>query len=98
MRYNLTPNDSINEALKKCKINDEIYLSNGIYNEKVIISIDGIALIGESKENVIIQNKDFFYKIMADFNECNTFRTFTIAPYLGFNYPKFRMKTIFLTN
>ena len=45
MRYNLTPNDSINKVLKKCKINDEIYLSNGIYNEKVIISIDGIALI-----------------------------------------------------
>ncbi len=79
MRYNLTPNDSINKVLKKCKINDEIYLSNGIYNEKVIISIDGIALIGESKDNVIIQNKDFFYKIMDDFNECNTFRTFTVA-------------------
>ncbi len=79
MLYKLTPKDSINEVLKQCTKNDEIFLSNGVYNEKIIISIDGISLIGESKNGVIIKNKDFFYKIMPDFNECNTFRTYTVA-------------------
>lgn len=79
MTIKLTPNDSINETLKHCSKNDEILLSNGIYNEKVLINVDGISLIGESKNGVIIKNKDFFYKIMSDFNECNTFRTYTVA-------------------
>ncbi len=79
MIYKLTPKDSINETLKHCSINDEILLSNGVYNEKIHININGISLIGESKTGVIIKNKDFFYKIMSDFNECNTFRTYTVA-------------------
>lgn len=79
MIYKLSPNDSINDTLKKCSKNDEILLSKGIYNEKITISIEGISLIGESKENVIITNKDHFYKIMDDFNECNTFRSYTVA-------------------
>ena len=49
MTIKLTPNDSINETLKHCSKNDEILLSNGIYNEKVLINVDGISLIGESK-------------------------------------------------
>ncbi len=79
MIFKLTPNDSINKTLKQCKKNDIILLSKGIYHEKVLINIEGITLKGESKNDVIIKNKDHFYKIMEDFNECNTFRTYTVA-------------------
>ena len=79
MIFKITPNDSINKTLKQCKKNDIILLSNGIYHEKVLINIEGITLKGESKNDVIIKNKDHFYKIMEDFNECNTFRSYTVA-------------------
>lgn len=79
MIYKITPKDSINDTLKLCKKNDKIYLFNGIYNEKVLINVEGITLIGEDKNKVIIKNKDHFYKIMEDHNECNTFRTYTVA-------------------
>ncbi len=79
MIYNLTPANSINDTLKMCNKNDKIMLSKGIYNEKVIINVEGISIIGENKNEVIIRNKDFFHKIMSDYNECNTFRTFTVA-------------------
>lgn len=69
---------SINESLKNLSKGDTLYLSNGIYNEKVEIEISDINIIGESKENTIISNKDYFHKIMDDFNECNTFRTYTL--------------------
>ncbi len=79
MIYELSPNDSINDTLKYCIKNDEIRLSNGIYREKIIVSVEGVTIVGESKDKVIITNKDYFYKIMEDHNECNTFRTYTVA-------------------
>lgn len=68
---------SINETLRQCNPGDIIILKPGIYNEKVEIFKDNIAIKGESAENTIISNKDFYHKIMPDYNECNTFRTYT---------------------
>lgn len=92
MKYTLNPAMSINETLKKCVPGDQIYLENGIYNEKVEIDIDNITIIGQDEDNVIIQNHDFYHKIMADYNECNTFRTFTL--YVGSNNVKLSNLTI----
>lgn len=75
MKYYLTPNDSINECLKKCKENDTIYLSEGIYNEKIKIFTDGIKIIGD---NSIIQNMDYYNKIGQDNKELLTVRTYTL--------------------
>lgn len=70
------------KTLKKCLENicegDTLFLRNGVYEEKLEILVDNINIIGESKDGVIIENKDFYHKIMPDYNECNTFRTYTV--------------------
>ena len=78
MQYELTPKLSINETLKNAHPGDIIYLKNGIYYEKVEIFNNNIQIIGESKENTIISNNDYYHKVMPDNNECNTFRTYTV--------------------
>lgn len=83
MRYTIGPSDSINEMLKKLKDNDELFLKSGIYKEKIESFNNNIKIIGENKENTIITNNDHFHKIMDDYNECNTFRTYTL--YVGGN-------------
>lgn len=78
MLYEIDSSMSINDTLLKLKDGDTLFLKNGIYNEKVEVEISNINIVGESKENTIICNKDYFYKIMEDYNECNTFRTYTL--------------------
>ncbi|MBE6137058.1 MAG: pectin esterase [Erysipelotrichaceae bacterium] len=83
MKYIIDSKESINDTLAKCKPGDSIYLKNGIYNEKVEVRIDNLTIIGESQNNTIIANMDYYHKIMPDHNECNTFRTYTV--YVGSN-------------
>lgn len=84
MKYIIDTGISINETLKKCAPGDTIFLKKGIYREKIEILTDYIHIIGESKKDTIITNHDFYHKIMADYNECNTFRTYTC--YVGANH------------
>lgn len=81
MKYIIDTSFSINEVLSKCVPGDTIFLKKGIYKEKVELLTDNIQLIGESQQDTIITNHDFYHKIMADYNECNTFRTYTC--YIG---------------
>jgi pectinesterase len=74
---------SINETLKNCNDGDVIILEPGIYKEKVEIYKNNISIIGLDKTNTIITNNDYYHKIMNDYNECNTFRTYTL--YVGGN-------------
>lgn len=92
MIYKLKPVDSINEILAKCVPGDTIYLSSGIYYEKVLVLKDNITIVGENPENTIISNHDYYHKIMSDYNECNTFRTFSC--YVGGNNVIFEGITI----
>lgn len=78
MRYEIDNTKSITESVSQLKDGDTLFLKNGIYNEKVEIIGNNINIIGESEEKVIIQNKDWYSKIMPDYNECNTFRTETV--------------------
>lgn len=77
MKFILTDTQYINETLKKAARGDTIYLTAGIYHEKVEILTDGIILTGDGADKTIITNHDFYHKIMPDYNECNTFRTYT---------------------
>lgn len=77
MEYYINTNNSINKTLEKCASGDIIYLDEGIYYEKVIILVDNIKIIGKDSNKTIISNNDFYHKIMKDYNECNTFRTYT---------------------
>lgn len=78
MQYTIDSNTSINETLKKMSEGDTLYLKNGFYKEKVVVLQNNINIIGETMDEVIISNHDWFTKIMLDYNECNTFRTYTL--------------------
>lgn len=75
MNYYLSINDSINEYLRKCKNGDVLYLSEGIYEEKIKISVEGIKIIGN---NTTIQYKDYYNKVGKDNKELLTVRTYTL--------------------
>lgn len=83
MKYIINNTISINNTIEKMQDGDTIYLKNGIYKEKIETNKNNIIIEGESKENVIIVNNDYYHKIMSDYNECNTFRTYTF--YIGGN-------------
>lgn len=83
MEFIINNSFSINEYISKMVPGDILKLKPGIYKEKVEIITDGITIIGEDKEKTIITNNDYYHKIMADYNECNTFRTYTL--YVGGN-------------
>lgn len=78
MNFYITPDLKINEVLPLVKEGDTIYLKAGTYKEKVKIDIDNLTIIGDGIDKTIITNDDYYLKHMADHNECNTFRTFTL--------------------
>mgnify|MGYP005782145423 FL=1 len=69
---------SIQEAVKSIKNTPEtIFIKNGIYKERVEITLDNITLIGESAENTVITN-DYCARIpMEDGSKRGTFRSYT---------------------
>lgn len=83
MILEITPDMSINDTLKKVNVGDIIILRDGIYKEKVEIWKDKITIQAKNLGKAVITNKDYYHKIMADGNECNTFRTYTM--YVGGN-------------
>ena len=78
MIYEIGPTNSINEIISKMNENDTLILNDGIYNEKVFILKDKILIKAKHEHKAIIQNHDYYHKIMQDENECNTFRTYTM--------------------
>ena len=57
----------------------EIFLKNGVYRQKLVLSKPDITLKGESREGAIISYGDYAKKIHADGREYNTFRTYTLC-------------------
>ena len=92
MEYIIDNTTSINDTLEKMKDFDVLILKKGIYKEKVKVLNNNITIKGLDRDEVIIENKDFFHKIMPDFNECNTFRTYTV--YVGGDNVFFQNLTI----
>lgn len=92
MEFRINNTHSINETLKKLSSGDTLFLEKGIYKEKIEVLIDNITIIGEDRENTIIENHDWFHKVMKDYQECNTFRTFTL--YVGSNNVNLKNLTV----
>lgn len=61
------------------QIEHTIYLSKGIYRQKVKITLNHIKLVGESKTETIIVHNDYSYKLHDDGLLYNTFRTATLT-------------------
>jgi pectinesterase len=92
MKYTVDNTVLLNKIINNCKDGDIIELKAGFYTEKVEIYKSNITIIGESKETTIITNNDYYHKILSDFNECNTFRTYSV--YVGGNNVTFKNITI----
>ena len=77
MIYEIFETDSINLTISKMQEFDILILNDGIYNEKVFITKSNIIIKAKNTNKAIIQNKDYYHKIMENNNECNTFGTYT---------------------
>lgn len=75
----ITPNDKLPDALAKAEPNTRVHLANGVYREKIEISVPGIELIGENAEKTVIVYDDYAKKIDENGLEYVTFRTYTMA-------------------
>ncbi len=86
MEYKIFPSMSINSILSKAKSGDVLILEDGIYREKIEIWVPNIYLKAKHPLKAILTNKDYYHKIMENYNECNTFNTFTL--YVGADHVK----------
>lgn len=77
----IKPNDSIQTLLNNLNPNEShtIYLSEGIYREKLMIENNNLTFIGVSAYNTQIVFNDYSYKIHEDGLLFNTFRTSTLV-------------------
>lgn len=75
----LTPSDDLQRAFDSLKGPAEVRLADGIYNQKVEIRTDGVAVVGGGRETTVLSYGDCAKKIHADGKEYNTFRTYTLC-------------------
>lgn len=75
----VTPKDKLSEILKQIGPNTRVLMSEGIYREKVEISVPDIEFIGEDSEKTAIVWGDYAKKLDPEGVELNTFRTYTSA-------------------
>lgn len=72
-----TPENDLQSLIDSCRNGDVIYLSEGIFRQKIEIDTNGITLIGNGK--TVIANDDYAKKLDENGVEFNTFRTYTVA-------------------
>ena len=75
----LTPKDDLQYILDTLTEPTTIYLSSGVYKQKIIVAANDVTLVGESRETTVISYDDYAKKIHADGKEYNTFRTYTLC-------------------
>jgi len=77
---NLKPQDNIQEILDGYPLNEEItlFLSSGIYTQKLRLKHNHLKLIGSKTGETIITYCDYSYKMHEDGLLYNTFRTSTV--------------------
>ena len=78
MKYTIDTNTNITDIINKLKDNDELFFKRGKYHLKLSLKQNNLKISGEGMFNTIIYNDDHYHKIMSDYNECNTFRTYTL--------------------
>ena len=78
-KITVCPEDDLQQIFNKISSPAEIYLKNGVYNQKLLLERSDVTLKGESREGVILTNDDFANKIHADGRIYQTFRTYTLC-------------------
>lgn len=74
-----SPKDSLTEILKTVSPHTRIRLSEGVYREKLEISVSDIELVGAGADKTVIVYDDYAKKPDELGREYNTFRTYTVA-------------------
>lgn len=75
----LTPKDDLQNILNNLGEPATIYLSAGVYSQKIEIAASDVLIVGASREATVITYGDYAKKIHADGKEYNTFRTYTVC-------------------
>ena len=68
---------SVNEAVQAAKSGDTIFVSNGLYRERVEVTKPNITLIGEDKDNTVIEY-GLYARMIVDGEKLGTFRSYTM--------------------
>ncbi|MBQ8175896.1 MAG: pectin methylesterase [Oscillospiraceae bacterium] len=84
---------SVNDAVQAAKSGDTIFVSNSIYHERVEVTTPNITLIGEDKNNTVIEYGLYARKIV-DGEKLGTFRSYTMLV----NADSFTCKNITIAN
>lgn len=75
----VSPKEDINEVIRTADPHTRIMLSEGVYRQKLEISVPYIELVGAGTDKTVIVYDDYANKIHDDGKEYNTFRTYTFA-------------------
>lgn len=68
---------SVNDAVQAARSGDTIFVSNGIYRERVEVTKPNITLIGENKNNTVIEY-GLYARKNVDGEKLGTFRSYTM--------------------
>lgn len=71
--------EKLTDALRTVTPNTRIVLPEGVFREKLEITVPDIEIVGAGSDKTVIVNGDYAKKIAPDGREFNTFRTYTIA-------------------
>ncbi len=74
-----TPHDDLQQILDGLTGPATIYLSEGVYRQKVKISRSDVKIVGKNRETTVITWDDYARKPHPDGMEYNTFRTYTVC-------------------
>lgn len=77
-RITVRPEDDLQKIFDGITEPTEIFLKNGVYNQKLLLEKPDVTLKGESRESTILRYGDYAKKIHADGRPYNTFRTYTL--------------------
>lgn len=77
--YHMSKTDMLQPVLDRAEPGSVIYLSSGIYHQKLVIRTPGLTLIGAGMDETGIDHDDYALKKDELGREYNTFRTWTVA-------------------
>ena len=75
----VTPEDDLQAVFDSARENAVIYLSDGVYRQKLMLRTPGLTLIGAGPDKTRITFNDYARKRHPIGYEYNTFRTYTLA-------------------
>ncbi len=70
----------VSEAVKNASAGDTIFIKNGIYHEQIEITVPDIALIGEDRNETVIEY-DLYANMTLDGGKRGTFRSYTMLAF-----------------